>query len=117
MYRERAAGMYSELPFASAQCLIEVPYNLVQAFLFSLISYFMLGFDHDAGESSSLLSVLCSSEKTLIISMKCFSVWDGHRKGCWLLRMQSCPLACKHLGSRGQAHSQPACQLSGFTPC
>ena len=42
--------MYSELPFASAQCLIEVPYNLVQALLFSAISYFMLGFAHDAGE-------------------------------------------------------------------
>ena len=45
--------MYSELPFASAQCLIEVPYNLAQALLFSLICYFMLGFDHDAGERSS----------------------------------------------------------------
>ncbi len=44
--------MYSELPFASAQCLIEVPYNLAQALLFSAISYFMLGFDHDAGEPS-----------------------------------------------------------------
>ena len=51
MYRERAAGMYSELPFASAQCLIEVPYNLAQALLFSCISYFMLGFDHTVGES------------------------------------------------------------------
>ena len=45
--------MYSELPFASAQCLIEVPYNLAQALLFSLICYFMLGFDHDAGGRSS----------------------------------------------------------------
>ena len=43
--------MYSELPFASAQCLIEVPYNLAQALLFSAISYFMLGFDHDAGKA------------------------------------------------------------------
>lgn len=51
MYRERAAGMYSELPFASAQCLVEVPYNLAQALLFSAISYFMLGFDHNAGDS------------------------------------------------------------------
>ena len=63
MYRERAAGMYSELPFASAQCLIEVPYNLAQALLFSAISYFMLGFDHDAGESlgrpGARLSLCC----------------------------------------------------------
>jgi ABC-type multidrug transport system permease subunit len=54
MYRERAAGMYSELPFASAQCLIEVPYNLIQTMFFSLISYFMLGFDHTAGEFDTL---------------------------------------------------------------
>ncbi|BDA40539.1 Pleiotropic drug resistance protein 1 [Coccomyxa sp. Obi] len=50
MYRERAAGMYSELPFASAQCLIEVPYNLLQSLIFSCISYFMLGFDHTAAK-------------------------------------------------------------------
>ncbi len=69
MYRERAAGMYSELPFASAQCLIEVPYNLLQAFLFSLISYFMLGFDHDAGEGSCPLFVLCFLRRSLITSL------------------------------------------------
>ena len=37
MYRERAAGMYNELPFALAQCVIEIPYNLIQAILFSCI--------------------------------------------------------------------------------
>ena len=37
MYRERAAGMYNELPFALAQCCIEVPYNLLQSILFSCI--------------------------------------------------------------------------------
>ena len=49
MYRERAAGMYDELPFAVAQCLIELPYNLIQSFLFALISYWMLGFENNAG--------------------------------------------------------------------
>ena len=49
MYRERAAGMYSELPFALAQCLIELPYNLAQTMVFCCTSYFMLGFDHTAG--------------------------------------------------------------------
>ena len=53
--------MYSELPFASAQCLIEVPYNLAQALLFSLICYFMLGFDHDAGERPSAAAQSLSS--------------------------------------------------------
>ena len=49
MYRERAAGMYDELPFAIAQCLVEIPYNLVQSLLFGIISYWMLGFENNAG--------------------------------------------------------------------
>ena len=52
MYRERAAGMYDELPFAVAQCLVEVPYNLIQAILFSLVSYFCMGFEINAGATS-----------------------------------------------------------------
>ena len=61
MYRERAAGMYSELPFALAQCLIELPYNLAQAMIFSCTSYFMLGFDHTAGGlgPSDIVVLLC----------------------------------------------------------
>ena len=49
MYRERAAGMYDEMPFAVAQCLIEIPYNLVQSLLFCVISYWMMGFENNAG--------------------------------------------------------------------
>ncbi|KAK9836331.1 hypothetical protein WJX81_006307 [Elliptochloris bilobata] len=49
-YRERAAGMYSSLPFALAQCMVEIPYNFVQAILFSAISYFMLQFDLTPGK-------------------------------------------------------------------
>jgi len=49
MYRERAAGMYDELPFAVAQCLVELPYNLLQALLFAAIAYFMMGFENDVG--------------------------------------------------------------------
>lgn len=50
MYREQAAGMYDPLPFALAQCLIEVPYNLIQAILFSVTSYWMMGFFADAAK-------------------------------------------------------------------
>lgn len=50
MYRERAAGMYNELPFALAQCMIELPYNLLEAILFSCIAYWMMGFILDAGK-------------------------------------------------------------------
>ncbi|XP_078165731.1 ABC transporter G family member 36-like isoform X2 [Carex rostrata] len=44
-YRERAAGMYSALPYAFGQAIIEVPYILVQALTYSLIVYAMIGFD------------------------------------------------------------------------
>ncbi|CAD5190270.1 unnamed protein product [Musa acuminata subsp. malaccensis] len=43
-YRERAAGMYSSMPYAIAQVAIEIPYILIQAILFSVIVYPMIGF-------------------------------------------------------------------------
>ena len=39
LYREHAAGAYSKMPFALALCCVEIPYNTVETFLFSLISY------------------------------------------------------------------------------
>ncbi|KAG5540595.1 hypothetical protein RHGRI_020719 [Rhododendron griersonianum] len=44
-YRERAAGMYSALPFAFAQVIIEFPYVLVQSVIYSAIFYFMASFE------------------------------------------------------------------------
>lgn len=44
-YRERAAGMYSELPYALSQVIVELPYVLGQTFLFSFIVYAMIGFE------------------------------------------------------------------------
>ena len=38
MYKERASGRYHELPFALAQCFIELPYKLLQTLLFGTIS-------------------------------------------------------------------------------
>ncbi|XP_062091838.1 pleiotropic drug resistance protein 2-like isoform X4 [Humulus lupulus] len=43
-YRERAAGMYSELPYAFAQVTIEIIYVAVQTFIYSLILYSTIGF-------------------------------------------------------------------------
>ena len=51
MYRERAAGMYNELPFALAQCVIELPYNLLQVRV-------LLGLSVVLGYSSELYAVL-----------------------------------------------------------
>ncbi|XP_071742297.1 ABC transporter G family member 32 [Rutidosis leptorrhynchoides] len=44
-YRERAAGMYSALPFAFAQGAIEFPYVLAQALIYSTIFYLLAAFE------------------------------------------------------------------------
>ncbi|KAM7480400.1 hypothetical protein LguiA_028613 [Lonicera macranthoides] len=44
-YRERAAGMYSALPYAFAQVLVELPYVFVQAVVYGVIVYAMIGFE------------------------------------------------------------------------
>ncbi|XP_027349852.1 pleiotropic drug resistance protein 1-like isoform X2 [Abrus precatorius] len=44
-YRERAAGMYSALPYAFAQVVIELPYILVQSVVYCVIVYAMIGFE------------------------------------------------------------------------
>ncbi|GMH20534.1 hypothetical protein Nepgr_022375 [Nepenthes gracilis] len=44
-YRERAAGLYSALPFASAQVAIEFPYVFVQTLIYCTIFYSMASFE------------------------------------------------------------------------
>ncbi|CAL0308772.1 unnamed protein product [Lupinus luteus] len=44
-YRERAAGMYSALPYAIAQVIIELPYVFAQAVSYAVIVYSMIGFE------------------------------------------------------------------------
>nr|KYP71090.1 Pleiotropic drug resistance protein 2 [Cajanus cajan] len=47
-YRERAAGMYSALPYAFGQVAIEAIYNVIQATIYSLILFPMIGFEWEA---------------------------------------------------------------------
>ncbi|KAI5651241.1 hypothetical protein M9H77_37246 [Catharanthus roseus] len=49
-YRERAAGMYSALPYAMAQVIAEIPYILVQTSYYTLIVYAMVGFEWTASK-------------------------------------------------------------------
>ncbi|KAI4355693.1 hypothetical protein L6164_004441 [Bauhinia variegata] len=49
-YRERAAGMYSALPYAFAQVLIELPYVFAQAVTYGVIVYAMIGFEWTAAK-------------------------------------------------------------------
>ncbi|PHT65158.1 Pleiotropic drug resistance protein 1 [Capsicum annuum] len=48
-YREKAAGMFSALPYAFAQVVIETIYVAIQTFIYSLILYAMIGFQWTAG--------------------------------------------------------------------
>ncbi|XP_058002043.1 pleiotropic drug resistance protein 1 [Hevea brasiliensis] len=44
-YRERAAGMYSALPYAFGQVMIELPYVFIQTIIYGATVYAMIGFD------------------------------------------------------------------------
>ncbi|OMO88725.1 ABC-2 type transporter [Corchorus olitorius] len=49
-YRERAAGMYSPLPYAFAQVAIEAIYVSIQTLTYSILLYTMIGFPTDVGK-------------------------------------------------------------------
>ncbi|XP_060175555.1 ABC transporter G family member 31 [Lycium barbarum] len=49
-YREKAAGMYSALPYAAAQGLVEIPYIFMQTILYGVITYFMINFERTAAK-------------------------------------------------------------------
>lgn len=49
-YRERAAGMYSAIPYAFAQVAIEVVYVTIQTVMYALILYAMIGFEWQVGK-------------------------------------------------------------------
>ncbi|KAA3470541.1 pleiotropic drug resistance protein 1-like [Gossypium australe] len=49
-YRERATGMYSALPYAFGQVVIELPYVLVQTAIYGVIVYAMIGFQWTAAK-------------------------------------------------------------------
>ncbi|KAL8153222.1 hypothetical protein V2J09_010982 [Rumex salicifolius] len=49
-YRERAAGMYSALPYAFGQIIIELPYCFVQAAVYGIIVYAMMNFQWTAAK-------------------------------------------------------------------
>ncbi|XP_074557496.1 ABC transporter G family member 42-like [Curcuma longa] len=49
-YRERAAGMYSAIPYALSQVLVEIPYVVVQAMYYAVIVYSMMSFQWTAAK-------------------------------------------------------------------
>ncbi|PIN21135.1 Pleiotropic drug resistance proteins (PDR1-15), ABC superfamily [Handroanthus impetiginosus] len=49
-YREKAAGLYSALPYAFGQAAIEIPYGVIQAIIYGTIVYAMIGFKWTAAK-------------------------------------------------------------------
>ncbi|BBG98920.1 ABC-2 and Plant PDR ABC-type transporter family protein [Prunus dulcis] len=49
-YRERAAGMYSALPYALAQVIVEIPYVFIQTTYYTAIVYAMVSFQWTAAK-------------------------------------------------------------------
>ncbi|CAH8353869.1 unnamed protein product [Eruca vesicaria subsp. sativa] len=49
-YREKAAGMYSAIPYAISQVTCELPYVFIQTTYYSLIVYAMVGFEWKASK-------------------------------------------------------------------
>ncbi|KAJ6348196.1 hypothetical protein OIU76_004634 [Salix suchowensis] len=49
-YREKAAGMYSALPYAIAQVVCEIPYVFVQTTYYTVIVYAMVAFEWTAAK-------------------------------------------------------------------
>ncbi|CAI9281132.1 unnamed protein product [Lactuca saligna] len=49
-YRERAAGMYSVLPYAMAQVFVEIPYVFIEAAYYTIIVYSMVSFQWTASK-------------------------------------------------------------------
>ncbi|KAG0457816.1 hypothetical protein HPP92_022973 [Vanilla planifolia] len=63
-YREKAAGMYSDLPYALAQVIIEIPYVLFQSSYYTLMVYSMMSFQWTVVKFSwfyiiSFMTLLC----------------------------------------------------------
>ena len=49
-YRERSAGMYGTSAYIMAQGFVELPYLTVQAWLYTIIVYFIIHFEFDAAK-------------------------------------------------------------------
>lgn len=49
-YRERSSGLYGTLAYTMAQGMAELPYLIVQGLLYTVITYFLIGFASDASK-------------------------------------------------------------------
>ncbi|OQU85489.1 hypothetical protein SORBI_3004G254100 [Sorghum bicolor] len=93
-YREKAAGMYSALPYAFAQVLIEIPHIFLQTIVYGLIVYILIGFDREVDKffwyiffmfftfmyftfcGMMAVAMTPSTETAAILSTASYAIWN-----------------------------------------
>ncbi|KAL6633629.1 hypothetical protein ACP70R_026300 [Stipagrostis hirtigluma subsp. patula] len=93
-YREKAAGMYSALPYAFAQVLIEIPHIFLQTIMYGLIVYSLIGFEWEVKKffwyiffmfytfmyftfcGMMAVAMTPSRETAAIFSTACYAIWN-----------------------------------------
>ena len=93
-YRERAAGLYSGIPYAIAQGAIELPYVLVQTLIYSAITYAMINFEWTAAKfwwytlymfltlayftcyGMMAIAITPNEQLSMVVSSFFFSLWN-----------------------------------------
>lgn len=93
-YRERAAGMYSGMPYAMAQGVIEIPYVFVQTLLYSLVTYATIHFEWTAAKflwytlfmfltlifftyyGMMAIAITPNEQLSMVVSAFFFSLWN-----------------------------------------
>ncbi|XP_021891749.1 ABC transporter G family member 31 [Carica papaya] len=119
-YREKAAGMYSPIPYALAQGLVEIPYIATQTILYGIITYFMINFERTARKfflylvfmfltftyftfyGMMAVGLTPNQHLAAVISSAFYSLWNllsgfllpkPHIPGWWLWFYYICPVA------------------------
>ena len=105
--RETYAGMYARLPYALTQGDVEFPYLMLQAVIFSVIVYAMIGFQWTAGEPADARAAgICTAITRPHLALQCCSCSSnqrlcssaGCRTCCWPTEHTVGQSACSLLG-------------------
>ena len=93
-YRERAAGLYSGAPYALAFGIMEIPYTLVQTFVYAVITYSMIQFQWTAAKfwwytlfmflsflyftyyGMAIIGVTPNKQISIVVTSFIFSLWN-----------------------------------------
>ncbi|KAH7846555.1 hypothetical protein Vadar_015347 [Vaccinium darrowii] len=92
-YREKAAGMYSDLPYAFGQVVIELPYILVQSIIYGVIVYSMIGFEWTAAKFFCIAAIVASAFYAIWNLFSGFIIPKTRIPVWWKWYVYICPVA------------------------